>query len=84
MANIVTEETPDDVIITLNVGGTRFETALGNLRKYPDSMLGAMFSGRHDATGLVRPGANGFFIDRCPVLFSAVLQFLRTGVVQST
>jgi hypothetical protein len=34
-------------IVTLNVGGTKYITSLSTLTKYPDSMLGVMFSGRH-------------------------------------
>lgn len=30
--------------LVLNVGGKRFETLLETLRKYPNTMLGAMFS----------------------------------------
>ena len=33
-------------IVDLNVGGMRFTTSLDTLKKYPESMLGAMFSGR--------------------------------------
>jgi hypothetical protein len=36
-----------DKIVTLNVGGTKYTTSLSTLTKYPDSMLGVMFSGRH-------------------------------------
>ena len=33
--------------IKLDVGGHRFTTSLTTLRRFPDTMLGAMFSGRH-------------------------------------
>ena len=33
--------------VKLNVGGTKFETTLSTLTRYPDSLLAAMFSGRH-------------------------------------
>uniref|UniRef100_A0A3Q1EDN6 Potassium channel tetramerization domain containing 7 n=1 Tax=Acanthochromis polyacanthus TaxID=80966 RepID=A0A3Q1EDN6_9TELE len=43
-------------VISLNVGGTYFTTRLSTLRRYEDTMLAAMFSGRHyiprDAEGL--------------------------------
>ena len=72
----ITEKTPANAIVRLNVGGVRFSTTLGTLRKYPDSFLGAMFSSRHrlecDARGDV-------FIDRDPVLLGVILQFLRQG-----
>lgn len=32
--------------VVLNVGGKRFETLIDTLQKYPDTMLGAMFSPR--------------------------------------
>ena len=32
--------------VRLNVGGTKFETSRSTLTRYPDSMLGVMFSGR--------------------------------------
>jgi hypothetical protein len=33
--------------VKLNVGGTRFETTLTTLHRFPESMLATMFSGRH-------------------------------------
>lgn len=35
-------------LITLNIGGKLVTTAHGVLLKYPNSMLSAMFSGRHE------------------------------------
>jgi len=62
----------------LNVGGSKFETTLSTLTRYPDSMLGAMFSGRHE----VPPDDEGYvFIDRDGTHFRAILNFLRTGFV---
>ena len=37
-------------LINLNVGGRRYTAKLATLTAYPDSMLGAMFSGRHTLT----------------------------------
>ena len=34
----------NDEIVRLNVGGTKYLTAKSTLRKYPQSMLGAMFT----------------------------------------
>lgn len=42
--------------IILNVGGKRFETLLETLRKYPNTMLGAMFS---SSMALAVPDDNG-------------------------
>jgi hypothetical protein len=48
--------------IKLSIGGTIFETSLQNIRRDPDSMLGAMFSGKGF---LVEPNKDGaYFIDR--------------------
>lgn len=33
--------------VTINAGGKIFETSCSTLRKYPESALAAMFSGRH-------------------------------------
>ena len=64
--------------VKLNVGGSKFETTLSTLTRYPDSMLGAMFSGRHE----VPPDDEGYvFIDRDGTHFGAILNFLRTGFV---
>ena len=58
----------------MNVGGYRFMTRLSTLRKYPDSMLAAMFSGRHK----LDIDKNGyFFIDSNGAYFSYILDFLR-------
>lgn len=34
----------DDEYVSLRVGGKRFETAVGTLRKYPECKLAALFS----------------------------------------
>ena len=62
--------------VKLNVGGTKFETTLSTLTRCPDSMLGAMFSGRHE----VPVDDEGYaFIDRDGTQFRTILNFLRTG-----
>ena len=48
-------------VIPLNVGGTYFTTRLSTLRRYEDTMLAAMFSGRHY---IPRDAEGRFFIDR--------------------
>ena len=53
--------------IKLNVGGKIYETTLDTLRKDPDSMLCAMFSGRFELKANERDGA--YFIDRDGKLF---------------
>jgi hypothetical protein len=74
------DDTPLDTRIKLNVGGAHFETTLRLLRKFPDSLLGTMFSGRVGGYGLVRPDEHGeYFLDRDPMLFALILHFLRQG-----
>jgi len=62
-------------IIKLNVGGHQFITSLATLCQYPDTMLGAMFSGRHTLS----PEADGsYFIDRDGTHFRHILNLLRS------
>lgn len=60
--------------IKLDVGGTRFTTTMTTLQRFPESMLGAMFSGRH---ALVLDEEGYFFIDRDGKHFRHILNFLR-------
>ena len=53
--------------IKLNVGGKIYKTTLDTLRKDPDSMLCAMFSGRFELKADEEDGA--YFIDRDGKLF---------------
>ena len=59
-------------IVSLNVGGARFDTTLTTLTARPDSLLAEMLSGRHV---VVREANN--FIDRDPTRFRAILNWLR-------
>jgi len=62
-------------VVTVNVGGTLFTTALSTLRRFPDSLLGSMFSGRHQ---ILRDKEEHPFIDVDPTLFRYILEYLRT------
>ena len=53
--------------VKLSVGGKIYKTTLSTLRKDPNSMLSAMFSGRHDLKKDEEDGA--YFIDRDGKLF---------------
>ena len=65
--------------VKLNVGGSKFETTLSTLSRFPDSMLGAMFSGRHT----VETDECGYtFIDRDGTHFRTILNYLRTDVLE--
>ncbi|KAI5614344.1 BTB/POZ domain-containing protein KCTD7, partial [Silurus asotus] len=63
-------------VIPLNVGGTFFTTRLSTLRRYEDTMLAAMFSGRHH---IPRDAEGRYFIDRDGAYFGDILNFLREG-----
>ena len=67
-------------VVRINVGGVVHQTALSTLRKCPDSMLCAMFSGRHQLEKL-EDGA--YFIDRDGDLFGYLLAYLRSGAVSA-
>ena len=64
--------------IVLDVGGMHFSTSRSTLSKYPESMLGVMFSGRHNLkTMQCKDGS--FFIDRDGTHFRHILNYLRDG-----
>ena len=54
-------------MVKLNVGGKIYKTTLATLRKDQNSMLSAMFSGRHELKKDEEDGA--YFIDRDGKLF---------------
>ncbi|XP_063002876.1 rab5 GDP/GTP exchange factor [Elgaria multicarinata webbii] len=68
-------------VVPLNVGGAYFTTRLSTLRHHEDTMLSAMFSGRHyiptDAEGRYFIDRDGTFFGY--VSFGDVLNFLRSG-----
>ena len=62
--------------VKLNVGGQHFVTSVQTLRKDPNSILAAMFSGKFDT----KPSEDGsFFIDRDGTHFRFILNYLRDG-----
>jgi len=64
--------------VKLDVGGVKFSTTTTTLCAYPQSMLAAMFSGRHD----LHPDDDGYvFLDRDGELFKYILRWLRTGIL---
>lgn len=64
--------------VKLDVGGTKFTTSLTTLRRLPNTMIGAMFSGRH-ALPLDEDGYH--FIDRDGTYFGYILNYLRAPEV---
>ena len=63
-------------IVKLNVGGQYFTTSRQTLTRDPNSMLAAMFSGRHKQE---TTGDGSFFIDRDGTHFRFILNYLRDG-----
>ena len=62
--------------VKLNVGGQHFTTSVQTLKKDPNSMLAAMFSGKFE----MKPSEDGsFFIDRDGTFFRFILNYLRNG-----
>jgi len=65
-------------VVTVNVGGTLFTTALSTLRRFPDSLLGSMFSGRHQ---ILKDNDGHPFIDADPKRFQYILEYLRSEML---
>jgi arginine utilization protein RocB len=65
-----------DSQIKLDVGGVHYTTSVTTLTSVPDSMLAAMFSGRHT---LHKNEEGRIFIDRNGKLFEYILDYLRDG-----
>ena len=63
-------------IVRLSVGGVQFTTSLDTLLSQKDSMLAAMFSGRHNVE---KDEEGRYFIDRDGTHFRYILNFLRDG-----
>ncbi|XP_076450123.1 potassium channel regulatory protein-like [Babylonia areolata] len=67
-----------NMTVTLNVGGVLYTTTSFTLQKYPESMLGAMMSGKLSTT---RDAQGNLFIDRDGNIFRHILNFLRTSAL---
>ena len=66
--------------IKLDIGGQIHTTSIQTLRRDPDSMLAAMFSGRHE---LQKEPDGSYFIDRDGTFFRYTLNFLRDGTLEA-
>ena len=63
----------------MDVGGVNYSTLISTLIKYPDSLLGFMFSGKMK----LEPDSNErYFIDRNGKIFEYILDYLRTDVLE--
>ena len=65
---------PAEPVIKLDVGGHIFATTIATLTRFPDSMLGTVFSGH----ALTTEEAGTFFFDRDGTLFRYILNYLRS------
>lgn len=63
----------------VNVGGVVFTTTQCTLTKYPDTMLAALFSGKHTVE---RDPEGRPFLDRSGKLFEAILDGMREDVFE--
>jgi hypothetical protein len=70
---------PPDQVVVLNVGGTRFTTSRAVLTKYPESVLGVMFSETSRKLEVAEDGS--VFLDANPALFGHILNWLRRGTL---
>jgi len=67
----------DSGVVALEVGGKLFKTTISTLTsRAPNSMLAALFSGRHEVHS---NAAGAVFVDRDPTYFSLILNYLRGG-----
>jgi len=62
-------------VVKVNVGGTKFTTSLTTLCRFPNTMIGTMYSGRHE---LVQDEDGYHFIDRDGTHFRYILNYLRS------
>uniref|UniRef100_A0A2K5CY61 Potassium channel regulatory protein n=1 Tax=Aotus nancymaae TaxID=37293 RepID=A0A2K5CY61_AOTNA len=62
-------------LVTLNVVGKIFTTRFSTIKQFPSSWLACMLDGRHQEFKMV---GGQIFVDRDGVLFSFILDFLRT------
>lgn len=65
--------------VKLDIGGHQFTTSLLTLTRESDSMLAAMFSGRHC---LKTESDGSYFIDRDGTHFRYILNYLRDGCIK--
>jgi len=65
--------------VKLDVGGKLFSVSLQTLTKEEPSFFSAMFSGRFKLEKDEEDGS--YFIDRNPLYFEVILDYLRTGVI---
>lgn len=65
---------PQNKIVKLNIGGSKFATTTDTLTSIPDTYFSAMFSGRWD---LILEEDGTYFVDRDPFVFRYILNYMR-------
>ena len=65
-------------VVSLNVGGTIYTTSRATLTRFPNSMLGSMFSDRLPS---IKDDKGNYLIDGDGSLFRYVLNFLRRSIL---
>jgi hypothetical protein len=68
-------------IVYLNVGGMRYTTFLGTLRRHPESILAGMFRHPISLPRDSRDQNSAFFLDRNGAVFGVILDYLRGGTL---
>ncbi|RUS76825.1 hypothetical protein EGW08_015411 [Elysia chlorotica] len=69
-------DTSNNSVLELNVGGVFYSTNLGTLRREPDSLIARLFAD-HSNVKAVKDAKGKYFIDRDGVLFRYILDYLR-------
>jgi hypothetical protein len=73
--------------VSLNVGGTVFCTYAETLARFPSTLLGTMFACSGESEGMTRRDDGKLrcdemaFFDRNPVVFAAILEWYRVGLL---
>jgi hypothetical protein len=68
-------------IICIDVGGSIFRFSVNTLKKYPQTLLGEMFSAKSITVtnAYVSNGELRYFFDKNPAIFNIVAEFYRSG-----
>lgn len=65
--------------IELNVGGKLYDTTVTTLTRFPNNLIGKMFTGQ---VPISKDAKGRYFIDRDGEMFSHILNFLRTRTLE--
>jgi hypothetical protein len=68
-------------ICTLNISGVKFQCDPIIFQRFPDTVLGRMFT--HENSSLIHETPEGFFFDRDPDIFKHIINWYRTGILSN-